>query len=340
MYSIKLVNDIKRKYNKYDNGIELLLVNYEGLNYYIRIDKDRFRDIYYLHSFDLNIMDKYNKRLVNRLVIPKQSVDYICDLLSNQIIKDNKSDKHLIHSDDNLVHFKANIDYIEYDYSFQSFIPLKISFLADIMYVIFNNLPNRLFDVFNELIAKLNKTENKYLYKKPFKFDLFKGSLDKVFSNLVIQRGENYYLNKQVRYLEKINKSYYSVVESDNALYTVIIDYDNKDKTIKMTCNCTCEFYCKHMYATIKAIRNKEFFKFYKVRYIDENATYYDKIFSNNYFLCLDIQGDKLFILYPNGEIHPVFIFDKAGNSMFEVVEDSQDNYLTNKIKDAESKRN
>ena len=331
-----IVKRIKKYYKKYNNGIELSLVNYEYLNYYIRIDE--YKGTYYLRYFDLNSMDKFNKKYINQIIIPEQSINYILDILDNNVY--DKTHKDNINDSNELVELKIYTSKHNYNYLFNTFIPVELSYLADIFYVIFSYLPYRFFDIFNELIAKLNNTENKYMYKKSFKFDLFKGKLDNVFSPTIINRGEEYYKNKKVRYLELINNSYYAIVESDRGLYSVIIDYDKKNKNIKLSCNCPCEFFCKHMCAVILAIRNKELFKFYKVRYIEEKSDYYSKLFSLNYFLALDIEDDKIYILYPNGEIHGVYFLDSNKNPMFEVVEDSDDNYLSNKIQELQNKKN
>ena len=342
MYNIDKINKIKKYYKKYYNGIELFLINYEGLNLYIRIDKERYKNVYYLSYIDLNIMDKFNKKLINRTIIPKQSVDYICDILINQIVKDNKVYKESnIESDTDLVRFKANIDNIKYNYTFNLFIPSNIAFLSDVLGVIFSYMPHNLFELYNELNGALNHRENDYLYHKPFKFDLFKGKLDKIFDEKVINKGERCYKNHNIRFLELINNSYYAVIEDPNeGLYTCIIDYDKDDKMTTLACSCTNNYRCEHMYAVIEAIRNKEEYKYYKVRYVEENIDYYNKIFSNNYYLCLGIEEDRIFILYPNGEIQSLFLLDKNHKSMFEVVEDSEDYYLTNLIKEAENKRN
>lgn len=341
MYSVNLVNKIRKYYKKYNNGVELSLINYEGYNYYIRIDEDSRKHLFYLTYVDLNRMVKFNKNLINKILIPGQVIDLLSSILHRDliIIKDNEHKKNLIKSDIDLVHFKCDIDYEKLDYTFQTFIPDYLPFLPEVFAVIFNYLPHHLYGLYNELIAVYTNTTENYLYRKTFKFDLMRGKLDKVFNPQVIEKGEEYYKNKNVRFLELINNSYYAVVQSKNDTYTVIIDYNKTTKETRMACNCPCEFKCKHMYATVKQIRNKEFFKYYKVRYIDSNRDYFNNVFSMNYYLCLGIDLDRILLLYPNGEIHSVYLYDSQGNPMFEVVEDSEDNYLTNYIKNNKIKK-
>ena len=333
MYNEEIVNKTKRYLKRYKNILEISMINYEGLNYYIRLDKHPKKEIYYLRSVNLNILDKFDKTIINQEVLTNQPVEIIYDILSKVTIKE--LDNHTS-PDTDLIRFKANYDNSEYKYTFNLFIPQNTTFIADIMYIIFTNLPKRMFSLFDELTASLTHNEIKYTYTKPFKFDLFKGDLTKVFTDKVIVEGKKYYDEKRVRFIEKINNSYYATIDGNNKkLYTVILDYDPKTKTVRTGCNCPCEFFCKHMYATILSIRNKETFKYYKVRYIDEDAyTMYDKLFTLNYFLCIGIEDDKLILVYPNGQIQSVFIFDSEGAPMFEVVEDDQDNSLTKYIKE------
>lgn len=333
MYNEEIVKKVQRYFHKYINIMELSLINYEGLNYYVRLDYSKKTNLFYIRSINMNIINKFDKNLINQEIITSQAVDFACNILNkielydyDNSIKDNNND---------LVVFKAKLGNKTYNYKFNLFIPSNIGFLADVLYLLFANLPQRIYPLFDELRASITHNEIRYTYKKPFKFDLFKGDLTKVFNDKVITEGTKYYQNNSVRFIEKINNSYYATIEgTNNRLYTVIMDYNPKDKIIRMGCNCTCEFFCKHMLAVILAIRNKDEFKYYKVRYIDEHAeTMYDKLFTLNYFLCIGIDNDKLIIVYPDGRIESVYILDYDGNPMFEVVEDDEEQTLTNYIK-------
>ena len=91
MYSVNLVNKIRKYYKKYNNGVELSLINYEGYNYYIRIDEDSRKHLFYLTYVDLNRMVKFNKNLINKILIPGQVIDLLSSILHRDliIIKDN-----------------------------------------------------------------------------------------------------------------------------------------------------------------------------------------------------------------------------------------------------------
>lgn len=332
MYNEEIIKKVQKLYKKYNNVAELSLINYEGLNYYIRLDYNKKTNLFYLRSINMNLVYKFDKSLINQEIISNQPVDYMCNILQRNEIKEY--DKSIKDSNTDLVVFKAKLGDNIYNYRFNLFIPQKIGFLADVLYMFFANLPQRMYLLFDEMCASLTHNEIRYTYKKPFKFDLFKGDLTKVFNDKVIVEGTKYYEDHKVRFIEKINNSYYATVEDDKGnLFTVIIDDLKEDKTIRMGCNCTCEFFCKHMYATILSIRNKEEFKYYKVRYIDEHAeTMYEKLFTPNYYLCIGVDRDKLLLVYPNGKIDAVFIFDHDGYPMFEVVEDDEEKTLTDYI--------
>ena len=328
-----IIDKVKKYFKKYNNIIEIELFNYEGINYYIRLDSDKKNGYYYLRSYNLAVSDKFNKGLINQEIVSNQLMRFIFDRLETI----NMDNIDLTHSDKEYVSFSYTYDNKTYNYKFNQFIPREYPFIADIMYAVFSNLPHRLYPLFDELLASLNNDEIKYTYNKEFTFNLFKGKLEKVFNDKVILSGENVYEEHKVVFLEKIHDSYYAVVEgNNNKLYTVIID--KFDKNIRMNCTCPCEFRCKHMYAALKAIRNKEEYKYYKVRYIDPKVDTYAKMMTTAYFLCIGYYKDTLTIVNPNGEITSLHILDYEGNSLFEVVEDDANKTLTNYINDIKNK--
>ena len=335
MYNKEIIKKIQSFYKKDINILEISFVNYEGINYYIRLDKDKKKDLCYLRSVNFNFMKKFDSKLINQEVLLFQPVSVIVDILKKaQIIELDNSRKNI---NNDLVDFKANIDDKTYKYSFTQFIPLNLPFLVDIFFIIFSNLPKRLNPLFDELVAALNHNEIKYTYKKPFKFNLFKDDIDVLFDKKVRDKGEEEYQNQNVRFLEQINESYYAVMEDikNKRLQSIIVNYNEKDKILSMTCNCPLEARCEHMYAVLKAIKNKEQYNFYKVRFIDNhNANMYDKLFTLNYYLCLGIDTDKLIILFPNGDLSAIPVLDQFGKITFEVVEDDDDKSLTKLIKD------
>lgn len=323
------MNIINKIFNhhKIENILVLSLKEYEGYNISLELDYDVNDNTYYI-IYDDDGNELYN----SKIVIPANDALMIVNIINQLRIYEYNDLKDDIKTE--IVEFKANIDDRVYNYTFNSFVPENLLYLSDILYFLFMSLPKKYFPLFEELIAKLNKTEYKYTYKKAFKFDLYRGKLSNIFDDEIIKRGEDYYNNQRVRFVERIKDSYYATIEGSTGIYTVIIDYDNKTKMTKMYCSCPCEFFCKHMYATIKCIRNKEFYKYYKVRYIEENADLYNKMFSQNYYLSLGLVDDKITLLMPDGSIKTVYVLDKDKKPMFEVVEEDDEKSLSNKIKE------
>ena len=336
----ELIKKVQSYFKKDINLIELLLVNYENVNYYIRIDKDKKKAICYLRSINLNIIDKFDKKYINQEVLLDQPVNTIVDILSKAQIHDIDTSK--TDSKKDLVSFKAKIDDIEYKYTFNLFMPKNIPYLADVLYIIFSNLPKRLFPLFEEMSASLTNKEIKYLYKKPFKFDLFKGDYNKIYDKKTIELGEKQYNNQNVRYLELINETYYATIEDmeKKTLYSVLVTYNKKEHIVSQSCSCPKECFCEHMYAVNEAIRNKDLFNYYKVRLNRPDDDMYNKLFSLNYYLCLGIDQDKLAIVFPDGTIDAVPVLGIDHKSLFEVVEDDDEKNLTRLIKELENKKN
>ena len=342
MYNTELIKKANALYKKDINLIELSFINYEGFNYYIRIDKDKKREVYYLRSINFLAFDKFDKKLMNQEILFDRPVKVIEDLLRGaKIIEQDTSNKSV---DIDLVRFKANLNDKEYKYTFNLFIPKNLPFLMDVFYMIFTNLPQRVFPVFEELGASIKNCEMKYLYKKPFVFNIFKDDLKKIYDPKVIEKGEEAYNNQNVRFLEQIHDSFYATLEDlkNNKLYSVLVNYDKEHKLTTLSCTCPLQAHCEHTYAVLKSIRNKERYNYYKVRLVDnKNHNMFDKMFSLNYYLCIGFNVDSLILVFPNGEISSVPILDQEGRSVFEVMEDDPNHSLTANIKDlVNNKRN
>ncbi len=91
------------------------------------------------------------------------------------------------------------------------------------------------------------------------KINIFKKDIDKLFRNIIIKRGEDYYKDDKVSDIMKNNNTYTSYVYGTdiNDLYEVTIKTDDKGNLIEMNCTCPYEDNCKHEYATILNIQNK-----------------------------------------------------------------------------------
>lgn len=80
-----------------------------------------------------------------------------------------------------------------------------------------------------------------------------------LFEEKIIKRGKEYYNDKMVDMLYEYPDRYVATVYgSDNNYYNVIINL-LEDNEIEMKCTCPYETNCKHEYATLMAIDDKEY---------------------------------------------------------------------------------
>lgn len=78
------------------------------------------------------------------------------------------------------------------------------------------------------------------------------------FEYQIIQRGISYYKKKNVVAVYKNGKTYYSHVVSDNGIDEYNIKITETEDGIDMECDCPYHYPCKHEYATLLAIDNKD----------------------------------------------------------------------------------
>lgn len=325
------VNIIKKFYKKEESCIELSLINYAGYNIYITLNYNKKYDYYKLRWFDLDKMNDSNvEKYDSCSFISNQTVNIVRDIFGTN----TKSSKYIEEIDDNrdIVVFKTKFGTKvddEINVKFKRFIPNKIDHIMDLFFILFNNMPKNFEVFFYELASSVNNHD----YNEEFNFDLFKGDLNKLFSYPIIERGENYYIDSNVKFLEKIDGKYYAVVEG-NTKYAVVIDYDEKNKNMSVSCSCPCEFCCKHIYAVILSIRNNKFNKFFKIMYSNSDESLLDKITNFNFALCIGIEDKKFIIVSSYGKLESVDMFDEIGKYCWEIIEDNKTGDLKSQIKE------
>ena len=79
------------------------------------------------------------------------------------------------------------------------------------------------------------------------------------------ERGQKYYEEGRVHFLEKIGNSYFAIVEGTESYVVIINQVD--DSHIRFWCSCKYNTFCKHLYAVLLAIRNKKFNNFLRYEY-------------------------------------------------------------------------
>ncbi|MGM9878457.1 MAG: SWIM zinc finger domain-containing protein [Bacilli bacterium] len=78
------------------------------------------------------------------------------------------------------------------------------------------------------------------------------------FEYQIIKRGISYFKKKNVVAVYKNGKTYYSHVVSDNGIDEYNVKIAETEDGIGMECNCPYQYPCKHEYATLLAIDNKD----------------------------------------------------------------------------------
>ena len=327
---IELIN----KYFKKDNNIiELSLINYEGYNIYIRLDELKSTKTFKLSWFDLDlILDKNIDKYISSEYIPKDKIEAF---INNINALENINTNYKSEVQDNCkvkLDVKINTKNKEQiSVEFYKYLPEEITYVYNILNFIFQNLPKKLEGFLYEIISSLTGQTTKYEYQKEFDFDLFNDDINSLFDERIIERGSEYYDDKRVLFLEKIEDKYFAVVEGTRD-YLVVVKYNDESKRLQLYCSCPCEYFCKHTYSVLKAIRNNETYRFYKISRKNNTKDLLEKILTFDYFLCLGIVDNSLEIVNNNGNVELVPILDDNNNPLWDVIEDTENEDLTHEI--------
>lgn len=325
---------IKKAYKKEFTYIELSLLNYEGYSFYICLNYNKKYDSYKLRWFDLeDIIDSNIDKYMSCEYIPNNFIKKI----DEHFAKISGSSKYIesINFEQDIVELNAHIKTETTDkinIKFKKYLPKSMGYLLDLFVIIFKNMPRFYENFFFEITAEFTDTTERYEYKKEFDFDLFNSDIDKLFSNQIIERGKKYYEQEKVIFLEKINERYFAIVEGTEK-YLVIIKYNEENKKMQVYCSCPCEFYCKHIYSVLLAIKNDQENRFYKIIYKNPNKNLLERIMEFDYLLCLGIVEQNFEVINNYGEIELIPILDKDNQYNWEVLEDSEDEKLTKEVK-------
>ena len=325
---------IKKYYKRDTIFLELKLINYEGYNLYMILLESKKYNSYRLSWFDLDeIKDKHIEKYICCEYIHSDIIDFIKNDYAKYDVAIDYNDEFL--TDKDTVIFNANIKTKKsnaINVSFKKYLPKNLSILADLIIFVFKNMPRKYEGFMYELLAKLTGSTEKYEYKKEFEFDLFNGDINEIFRYPIVQRGQKYYEEDKIEFLEKIDNRYFAIVEGTEK-YIVIVKYDEKEKKTQVYCSCPCEFYCKHICAVILAIRDNKFKRFYKIMYKNPNKNLLERIMDFEYFLCLGLVEQNFEIINNYGELELVPILDVNNKYNWEILEDSEDEKLMKQVK-------
>ena len=314
----------------------IYLNNYNSNNIYIRIDYIRKLSIYKIVWVDLNF---FNEKKIGDYINSQMVTKYIAVKLIENLAKIDMDSSYTFN--DKIIGDRVEIvTYLNEEpkeYVFDRFLPFELEPFIDVFAIVFSYLPRGMEVFLHEIFAKFDGNEERFNSLKPFKFNLAKGDLSSIFRKMVITRGEKLYEENKVKFLEKVEDNYYlSIVEDDGIDYLTVIRLVD-EKYVHMWCNCKCDYYCKHLYATIKAIREKKYINFYKVKYTGKEESLLEKVTISNYYLCFGIKNDKILLINDDGTIFPCDIVQK-GKVAFEVLEDDDDCTLSKQLKEIKTK--
>lgn len=327
-YDIKL-KKIKNYFRKEKLFFDMYLEDYEGYYIYVRIDYYKKFNGYKVSWFDLDLLDVNN---IDKCVSSEYILDTTIDAFNDMIM--NLDTRKKFKYDENKDRVTININGVKkYSISFYKFIPVELAGLSNILYTVFNSLPRRLETFLFELHAALYGTVIRYEYKQEFDFDLFNGDLSTIFDGAIRDRGKRYHDEGRVSFLEKIGEDYYAVVDGTDS-YVVIIKYKEKEKRMQVYCSCPCEFYCKHIFAVIEAIRKKEFKLFYKISYVRPNTDLFERIMNFGYTLCLSIVDKSFLIINHKGELELVPVLEEDGSCNWKVFEEDENETISKKMEE------
>lgn len=323
-YNTKI--EMIKKYFKHDQlFLELIMLNYDSYNLYIRIDYIKKIGSYKLSWFDLDVVDSNIEKYI--------SFAYISELLIYEI--KNLCVEHGSLNYENVVNMEGYVElYIatntrkenEVRVKFNKYIPYDLAYLSAVFIIIFGSLPKMLEEFLYELHALINDTISKYEFKNSLKIDLEHSDLTTIFAMEELDKGEDLYQENRVSFLEKIDNKYYGVIE-DNEQYLIVLEKINTEE-YKVYCSCPQDCLCPHLYCVIKSIQEKKFQPFYKVMFKMGDDNLLEKIMSFNYFLCLGTDGKNILIVDNYGDITKMPIFNFDGEVMWEIISDSEDKIL------------
>lgn len=302
--------------------------NYNNFHIYIRIDYIEKLKSYKLRWFDLDFVKTSKLSVYESSEYIEEDVILEIEKLCSTLTIDQK--KNYWGKENNVgiyIDSKCNNSQ-EVKIKFYKYIPEGHNELYEIMSLVFDNLPSKLNPFFREISYIYSGEADNFAYENNFRFDLFKGDLDKLFEIPVVIRGTRYYDERRVLFLEKVDDRYFAVVNG-NELYVVIIKYDEVSKDMQVYCSCPYEGFCKHVYAVIMAIREKDFKKFYKIMPKRNYSDMFDKLMNINYVFSIGMVEDVFGILTDDGNIKWLPILDEDNNSKWVIVEDDNDNKLT-----------
>lgn len=315
----KRITEIRKYLQRQQEKIifEIIIKNYNNTNFYIALvfntKIEKFKVVY----VPIDIIDKKINDYVCYQFINILEVKYIIDTIYNS--KDKYKNEEVRDKTNKEIadyYIEINIDIKDEKYTFKTtkYIPKEWLFMFDCIVIMFEHIPNIMNELCKDILAVLTNSEKLILYNISVPFDIKTDNIDNLFNKPNKEKGIEYYKKGEVKYLEKVNNKYFSIIKN----HIVIIEYNNKTKTLNTFCDCSSHIHGKHIYAAVCAIRNKEKKPFTKLMLLEDK----NNIDTAKYYLCYGIENDNLKVIDVNEKLLLPISLIKEGH--LKIIEDKQ----------------
>lgn len=324
----KIIEKIDKYLNKrsYTNYASIKLLSYNNNDIYIRFDYVNKLKAYKITWFDLKYLDLKNiEYYMNSCLVTSFLANKMVNFLYQMKLENGIFIDPTIIGDRVIFTNRANDDVKTY--TFDRYLPLKWNDLIDPLSLMFTHLPRSMETILNEIFGKFDKTEEFYNSRAPILIDFNNLCEEVLFRKDVIGKGKK--LENRVTFLEKIDNKYVAVVET-NKFILVVVEHI-VDNFYRLYSSMNKPYLDEAMYAVLKAIINKKFNNFYKVKYKNKkNRNLLDEVKQGEFFCSFGVDNENLLLISNNVQMVEV-PFLENGELVFEVIEDD-DNLSLSKI--------
>ncbi len=313
--------------NKHICLFDVIINDLDNICLYIRLDYVKTSNLYKVTWMDLKQMNiKKMKDWINSNLIYPNNVDHIKALVVKNGFTKDYEDKNDINSEVIIHSYLKEYDTNRKTFMFNRYIPKCWSFLADILFILFETMPKYLFVEFQILTEKLVDPK----VNSVFVFDSKKDKIDNLFNDEIKNIGKQLYEKNRVTFIEKLRDVNYAIVSTDLNYLVSIYDLENT-KEMQMSCTCESNHFCEHMYAAILKMKDKKELKFFKIARVDNDENILENLSNFNYYLCAGIFEDTFVIInHDNFEFVPILENNKLN---YKIIEDDDKKTLEKSLK-------
>lgn len=330
---INLVKKYLRS-KKESNVIELIIKDYNKSNFYMAIvfnkKLEKFKSVYVaLDTLEGKNVDDY----VCYQFVSLQYVNYILQTVYNSKEEYNSIEKREMQSNkinSFYLQITTNIAKEEYVFKATRYLPKNWLFMFEPIVILFEHAPNIMSELCQEILSVLTDSNYPIDYKASLNFDLFKDDYSILFTKQNIKEGNEYYANNKIEFLEKVDGKYFAIVKE----HIAIIEFNNNKKILNVFCDCSCRAHGKHIYSSIKAIRENKFKNFYKLMVVRDKSEFLKDNPTARYYLCYGLENNNLKVIKGSvGELLPLKLYKEGKIKIIEDDNGKLENKINQKLK-------